>query len=73
MNHYIIFQTSEGLFLVFVCTDKYANIESELSERAAGFSFETKEDVAEFMDKYVNDVQRPDYHPYWHFEDAIAI
>ena len=73
MSHYIIFSTETGSVLVFVCVDESADIKSTLTERADGLSFKKKEDVAAFMDKYINDVQKPDYRPYWHFVDALTI
>lgn len=75
MKHNILFQTKEGPFLIFVCVDKYTDIESELKERIHidKITFEKKEDVAEFMDKYIKDVQKADYCPYWQFEEIITI
>lgn len=75
MTHKILFQTKEGAFLVFVCVGKYVDIESELKEKISidEIIFNTKEDVTNFMDSYIKDVQKADYRPYWQFEDIITI
>ena len=75
MNHNILFQTKEGSFLVFVCVGKYIYIEDELRERIDidNITFEKKEDVTKFMDKYIEDMQKSDYSPYWQFEDIIIM
>ena len=61
--------------MVFICVGKDTDIESELRERIDidKITFENKEDIAEFMDKYIEDVQKPDYRPYWFFEDIITL
>ena len=75
MAYKILFHTKEGSFLVFVCVGKYVDIENELRERIEidNITFNDKEDVAAFMDKYIKKVQKPDYFPYWQFEDIITI
>lgn len=75
MSHKILFQTKEGAFLVFVCVGKYVDIESELREKISigEIIFDTKEDVINFMDNYIEDVQKADYRPYWQFENIITI
>lgn len=75
MNHLVLFKTKEGSFLVFVHVGKYVDIKTELKERIEvnEITFEDAEDVAEFMNKYIEDVEKPGYHPYWQFEDVITL
>lgn len=73
MTYNILFQTKEGACLVFICVGKYVDIESQLKDRTEHEIFETKEDVANFMDRYIASTTRNDYYPYWQFEDIITI
>ena len=73
MRHLILFQTKEGSFLVNVCVGKYVDIEEQLREKIEieGITFNKKDDVAAFMDEYVERHKKADYLPNWLFVEGI--
>lgn len=77
MRHLILFHTKQGSFLVNVCVGKYVDIEEQLRERIEieGVTFNGKDDVAAFMDEYVERYknEKADYLPNWLFENIIEI